>query len=95
MRSFFIQFSKNRHDVFAANNAHFDYAHNRIYIAFWRSCQRRVQMAEALIAAYNKKHDDGRYYRVMKRKFDSYAKKSYSAGPMWLDHYFPDGPAKK
>ena len=92
---FLVEFTINRQDVFAPNNAGFDYAHSRIYIDFWRSCDRRVEMAKAFIAAYQEKHDDGRHYRVMKRKFDPYAMKSRSAGPTWLDHYFPEGPPKK
>lgn len=71
-----------------------DYNNTRYYIQYWHSCDRRIEMANRFLAAYKKFYDDGGRYKVLDRKFEPNVGGGMVIGPMWLDHYFPDGPPK-
>ena len=71
-----------------------DYNNTRYYIQYWHSCDRRIEMANRFLAAYKRFYDDGGRYEVLDEKFEANVGGGMVIGPMWLDHYFPDGPPK-
>lgn len=95
LRKFLRSYSRTQQPVFAPMVWSTNYGNSRLYIQFMRSCDRRIEMARNLVAAYRQNYHDGGKYRVLKRKFDPHSLKRYSMAPVWLDHYFPKGPPKK
>lgn len=84
-----------RREDFAPNDWNTNYGHSRLYIKFAHSCDRRVEMAKKFLAAYRQKFDDGHKYQVLEKKIDPNSLKIHTSSPVWLDHYFPDGPPRK
>lgn len=62
---YLTKYTNTRQGVFAPSAWTADHGNSRVYIKFFRSCDRRIEMARRFLADYRENYDDGWRYRVL------------------------------